>query len=152
MSTFNKSFLILALGLITVIGATGVAEARLGGGGYGPGFGQGAGPGSGNDAARAISPEALQIWQSACDKLAPLVLELRAKHKEFTAKVYSGADSKITDALRQDILRLQAQVTEARLTLQQQLAAAGVSLREARGMKGGGMGRGMMRGSCPMRQ
>ena len=144
MFTLNKFFLILTLSLITVIGVAGVAGARGGCCGYGPGSEQGA--------TQAISPEARQILQSAQDKLAPLVLELRAKCDEFTAKVYSGADSKVTDVLSKDIVRLQTQVTEARLALQQQLAVAGVSLREARGMKSSGMGRGMKRGqgSCPM--
>jgi len=143
MSTFNKFFLILALGLVTVIGAAGAAGARGGCCGYG----------------QEISPEAQKILQSARDNMAPLVQDLRAKREEFTAKVYSGADSKVTDALRKDIVRLQTQVTEARLTLQQDLAAAGVPQREARGMgpdrgmKDGG-GRGMKRGQgcCPPMQ
>ena len=163
MSPFSKSFLILALGLVTVISVAGVADARWGGPrggcyGYGLGYGPGSEPGSEKNAAQAFSPEARQIWQSAQDKLAPLILELRAKHYEFTAKVYSGADNKVTETLSKDILRLQAQVTEARLALQQQLAAAGVPLRAATGgcvmgrgmMGGGGMSRGQK--SCPMWQ
>ena len=162
MSTFNKSFLILALGLITVVGAAGAANARWGGPGGCWGYGRGAG--------QEISEEAQKLLHSAHDKLAPLFLELRAKHDEFTAKAHGGADSKVLDALSKEIHRLQTQVTEGRLALQQQLAAAGVSLRDAaggcvmggpgmgrgmgRGMMGGGPGRGMMRGqgSCPMWQ
>ena len=146
MPTLNKSFLILTLGLITVIGAAGVADARKG---ACCGYGTGDAPCSKSGAAPTTSPEVQKMLHSAQEKLAPLALELRAKHKEFTAKVYSGADSKVTEALSKDILRLQAQVTGGKLALQQQLAAAGVPLREGRGMKGGG---GMKRGqgSCPM--
>jgi len=154
MSTLSKSFLILTLSLLTVIGAAGIADAR---GGTCCGDVTGATPCSKPDAAPAISPEVQKILQPAQEKLAPLALELRAKHKEFTARIYSEADSKVTEALSKDILRLQAQVTEARLALQQQLAAAGVPLRESHGMLsgmkggmkgGGGMKRG--KGSCPM--
>ena len=146
MKKVNKSILLLTLALITVIGLAGVAEARWGGPGTCP-FGYG--PASGMT--REISPEARKIMEAAHEKTAPLALELRAKQKEFTAKLYGGADSKILDALRQDILRLQAEVTEARLNLQQELAKAGVPLQMGRGMKGG-MGRGMGGcGACPRR-
>jgi|GEM_PF-2836701 len=147
MSKVNKSVLALALGLITIMGVAGAASARWGG----PMGGGPCGYGYNQDAAQALSPEAQKIMESAYDKMAPLVMELRAKQDEFTAKLYSGADSKTMDALGKDITRLQTQVTEARLALQQQLAQAGVPLRYAAGgcMMAGGMMGGGMRGPGP---
>ena len=149
MSKVNKSVLALALSLITIMSVAGVANARWGG----PMGGGPCGYAYSQDAAQTLSPEAQKIMESAHDKMAPLVLELRAKQDEFTSKLYSGADSKTMDALSKDIARLQTQVTEARLALQQQLAQAGVPLRHVAGggMMGGGMMGGGMRGPCAWR-
>jgi hypothetical protein len=98
---------------------------------------------------QTLTPEAQKEIVAAYDTMIPLIMELRAKQDEFTAKLYSGADNKTIEALGKEIARLQARVTESQLALQQQLARSGVPLHHVAG--GGMMGGGGKRGcvSCP---
>lgn len=124
MNKYNKSFLALTLGLITILGAVGVASARWGGPHHGGG-------GYGCGTMQAPSPEAQKLMESSYNTIAPLLMELRAKQDELTAKIYSGADAKTVDTLSKDINSLQAKVTEARVAMQQQFAKAGVPIHAA---------------------
>lgn len=144
MNKYNKSFLAMVLGLVTVVGAAGVAGARWGGphhGGCGYGYGYGA--------VQPPSPEAQKLMESAYNSIAPLMMELRAKQDELTAKIYGGADEKTIDALSKEVSRLQAQVTDARVKMQQQFVKAGVPMHAGGCMFGPGPGMGMHRGYGP---
>ncbi len=93
----------------------------------------------------AMTPEIKSILEKSHAAIAPLYAELRSKQAELTTKIYSGADDKSLQALTQDITSLQSRLTEARVSLQKQLAKAGVNLGD--GLGGcpafqGGMGSG----------
>lgn len=144
MKKYNKTLLALMLCAVTVLGASGISEARPGGHrGYHHGNGQGYGGGMGYGP--QMTPEMQQMVNENCNKMAPVRLELQAKQAELTAKIYSGADDNTIQALSRDVSRLQAQLTESRVAAQKQYAKAGVPMRG--GMRG--MGHGMGAG-CPM--
>jgi hypothetical protein len=107
------------------------------GGGYGPGGFQGPGPRA------ALPPEAYDIMQKSYTETAPLFLELRAKQAELSAKIYSNADDATIQGLVKEITDLQTRLTQARVTMNKQLAKAGVPLNSALGnCPGFGMGGG----------
>lgn len=152
MNRYNSSFLALALGLVTIFGAAGVAGARWGGPHHGGGYGCGA--------MQAPSPEARKLMESSYNTIAPLAMQLRAKQDELTAKIYNGADAKTIEALSKDVNQLQTQLANARLDMTQQFAKAGVPLHYAGrgcpfmggGMYGGGMYGGGYAGTAPDQQ
>lgn len=122
MKRYNKPLLALLIGAMSIAGAAGVAHARPGGhGGY---FG-GGGPCYGM---QQVTPEMHQMMEKAYNEISPLLMELRAKQSELTAKIYGGADEKTIKALTDEVAGLQARVTEARVGMQRQFAKAGVPL------------------------
>lgn len=119
MNKYSKSFLALTLSLATLIGAAGMADARWGGPGCGP--------------MSAPTPEARQMMENAFNAMAPLIMELRAKQDELTAKIYGGADAKTIEALSKEVISLQTRVTEGRVAMQQQFAKAGIPMQFGQG-------------------
>lgn len=140
MTKYNKPLLALLIGAMTVVGAAGVASARMGMHG-GPHHGAYAGQ---------VTPEMRQMMEKAYADIAPLQLELRAKQQELTAKIYSGADDKTIQELGKEVTNLQARLTQARIKMQQDFAKAGLPIHMGGcpmgggGMMGHGMGPGMM--------
>lgn len=139
---YKTPFLALLLGLATVVGSAGLAEARPGGhGGYGGYHGGGYHNGYGSQ----VTPEAQKMMENAYNAAAPKIMELRAKQAELTAKIYGGADQKTIDALTQEVGRLQAEVMAERVKTQQQFAKAGIPIQHG-GACGFGSGMRGMRG------
>lgn len=129
MKQYNKPLLALLIGAMTIVGAAGVAEARMGMGGHG-GFHHGG-------AYAELTPEMQQMMEKAYNDIAPLQLELRAKQQELTAKIYGGADDKAVQQLSAEISALQKRVTDARVKMQQDFAKAGVPMQYGCPMGGG---------------
>ena len=147
MNKYNKSFLALTLGLITIIGAASAASARWGGPHHGGGHGYGCG------SMQAPSPEAQKLMEDSYNAMAPLVMELRAKQDELTAKIYGGSDEATINSLSKDVNRLHDQVTQARVSMQQKFAKAGIPMYQAgRGCMGMNMHRGWHGGNAPAPQ
>lgn len=131
---------------MAVTGAAGVAEARWGGHG-----GHGGPHHRGGYAAQELSPETQQMMEKAYNDMAPMIMELRAKQAELTAKIYGGADDKTVQALTTEVNALQARVNEARVRTQREFSRAGVPLHQGSGcwFGGRGMHRGGMYGDGP---
>lgn len=138
MKQYNKPLLALLIGAMTIVGAAGIAEARMGGHGGKP-FHHGG-------AYAELTPEMHQMMEKAYNDIAPLQLELRAKQQELTAKIYGGADDKTVQQLSAEISALQKRVTDARVKMQQDFAKAGIPMQYGcpmgggRGFHGGPMG------------
>ena len=77
------------------------------------------------------------MMEKTYNDIAPLLLELRAKEDELTAKIYGGTDEKTLRELTENVGRLQARVTEARVNMQRQFAKAGIPLRGGLGCADG---------------
>lgn len=136
MKRYNKPLLALLVGALSMAGAAGLAQARPGGhyGAGGPCY-----------QAAQVTPEMQQMMEKAYNDIAPLIMELRAKQDELTARIYGGADDKTIKDLTDSVVRLQGRVTEARAALQKQFVKSGVPLHAA-GCLGFAPG---MRGGCP---
>ncbi|MDL2266589.1 hypothetical protein LJC46_01190 [Desulfovibrio sp. OttesenSCG-928-G15] len=74
------------------------------------------------------SPEMQQMISDAYQKIAPKLLELRAKRDELTAKIYEGADQATIDGLKRKVDELQSVLNSEHVKLQQQFAKAGMPL------------------------
>jgi hypothetical protein len=131
MTGLHKSLLALIVGGVALAGAAGIADARPGG--HHP-YAGGAGPCGG---AWQVTPEMSRMMEKTYNDMAPLLLELRAKEDELTAKIYGGADEKVIKELTEAVGRLQARVTEVRVNMQKQFAKAGVPLRGGLGCADG---------------
>ena len=129
MKQYNKPLLALLIGAMTIVGAAGVAEARMGGHGGKP-FHHGG-------AYAELTPEMHQMMEKAYNDIAPLQLELRAKQQELTAKIYGGADDKAIQQLSAEVSALQKRVTDARVRMQQDFAKAGIPMQYGCPMGGG---------------
>lgn len=132
MTTFKKPLVIVLTGLIIATAGATFASARGGwhnGNGHGGGYSQ------------QISPEVMAMMEKGRAEMVPLHVELRAKQAELTSKIYQGADDGTIQRLSKEIAALQGRLTQGHITMQKQLAEAGVPMRGGCFM-GGGMGYG----------
>lgn len=145
MNKYTKTVAALVLGIAATATVASVADANW--------FDGHRGRCGGYMATEDPSPELQKMMEDAYNRMAPMLLEVRAKRDELTAKIYGGGDQASIDALTKQVNELQAKVNTEHVKIEQQMAKAGLPMNASgrcmfgpgpRGMMGGmhGMGPG----------
>ncbi|ACD96638.1 hypothetical protein [Trichlorobacter lovleyi] len=130
---------------LTVVAAVAVAGASMAMPGMGPGSGMGAGMGAQMGQAGTMSPE---MKKFIADTM-PIREEMHAKHMQLQKELIKDApDQAVIKKLQGEMVALRTKMMDARTKAGLPMGKMGK--RGHKGMRGGGMGMGMMQMDCPM--
>ncbi|MGE0917483.1 periplasmic heavy metal sensor [Trichlorobacter lovleyi] len=130
---------------LTVVAAVAVAGASMAMPGMGPGAGMGAGMGAQMGQAGTMTPE---MKKFIADTM-PIREEMHAKHMQLQKELIKDApDQAVIKKLQGEMVELRKKMMDARTKAGLPMGKMGK--RGHKGMRGGGMGMGMMQMDCPM--
>lgn len=130
---------------LTVVAAVAVAGASMAMPGMGPGAGMGAGMGAQMGQAGTMTPE---MKKFIADTM-PIREEMHAKHMQLQKELIKDApDQAVIKKLQDEMVELRKKMMDARTKAGLPMGKMGK--RGHKGMRGGGMGMGMMQMDCPM--
>lgn len=130
---------------LTVVAAVAVAGASMAMPGMGPGAGMGTGMGAQMGQAGTMTPA---MKKFIADTM-PIREEMHAKHMQLQKELIKDApDQAIIKKLQGEMVELRQKMMDARTKAGLPMGKMGK--RGHKGMRGGGMGMGMMQMDCPM--